>query len=391
MEFISLSTLIPCVSLPLTVLVRQILFQRTYGCLAYLNDQSAKGNVTYSEELPPVSVIITTHNQAYQLEQNLPVILEQDYPNFEVIVVNDCSEDNTDDVLKEMSFRYKNFYHTFTLPSARYISRKKLAITLGLKASHNEWIILTEADCTPQSDQWLRLMARNFSDSTRIVLGYANYAKESGFFNRRITFDRLIENCHFLSRVIYNDKAYRGDGCNLAFRKSVFMEQDGFAKNLQLARGEDSLLVNEMARPSQTRVECDPKAVMKQDPPFRRKTWTTDKVFFKETCKNFNSTGKWALRFFRLHTFINYLAYLQSALFLTLGILKLNYLLIVLSACCLIALTVGSILPLYRSSKSVNDRTFIFSLWWYELTRPIQNFYLYMRHEMTRKDKFLRK
>ncbi len=391
MELISLSTLIPCVSLPLTVLVRQLLFQRTYGCLAYLNNQSEKGNVTYTEECPPISIIITTHNQAIQLEQNLPVILEQDYPNFEVIVVNDCSEDYTEEVLKEMSFRYKNLYHTFTLPSARYISRKKLAITLGLKASHNEWIILTEADCTPQSDQWLRLMARNFTDSTRIVLGYANYNKESGLFNWRITFDRLIENCHFLSRVIYNDKAYRGDGCNMAFRKSVFMEQDGFAKNLQLSRGEDSLLVNEMALPSQTRVECNPMAVVKQDPPFRKRTWTTDKVFFKETCRYFNSTGKWAIRYFSLQTAINYLAYLQTALFLTLGILNLNYLLIALSVCCLIALITGSILPLYHSCKSINERTFILTLWWLELTRPIQNLYLYLRHGMTRKDEFLRK
>lgn len=391
MDINTLVSFIPYGILPLATLLRESMVQRCYGSIAYLNKQSEKGKITYQEEKPSISVIIAAHNQAFQLNENLPIILEQDYPNFEVIVVNDCSSDHTEDVLKELSLKYKNLYHTYTLPSARYISHKKLALTLGIKASKNDWVVLTEADCTPQSNQWLSLLARNFTPQTDMVLGYCNYSKEKGFLNSRIIFDRLIEQLQISKRVVYNGLAYRGDGGNMAVRKSAFIQNEGYLKNLALKRGEDSLLVNEMAKPENTRMECNPEAVMLQEPPARLKNWITDKKFYMETRKHYNSKGRWVSRYFGLQSTINYLCWLLGAAELYWGITQQDYIHIGIAALCIITLLIGSIIPLNKSAKSVGCQTFYVTLPWREWTRPLNNLLFKMHRSFTRKDEFRRK
>ena len=142
--------------------------------------------------MPPLSIIICARDESDNLLRNLPSILEQDYPNFEVIVVNDGSTDESEDILKLMSARYPQLYHTFTPDGSRYLSRKKLALTLGIKASKHDWLVFTEANCKPTSNQWLRLMARNFTSKTDIVLGYSNCQSNKGWTNKRISCNLLF-------------------------------------------------------------------------------------------------------------------------------------------------------------------------------------------------------
>ena len=129
-------------------------------------------------DTPPLSVILVAKDSASDLKKNLPAILEQDYPEFEVIVIYDqSSDDECEDVLKLFKDKYPNLHHSFIPDSARYISHKKLGITMGIKASHHEWLVFTEPNCRPSSNQWLRKMASNFTPTTDIVLGYSNYEK----------------------------------------------------------------------------------------------------------------------------------------------------------------------------------------------------------------------
>ena len=119
-------------------------------------------SATDDSQLPCLSVLLTVQDNARELEQHLPAMLTQDYPaGFEVIVVVGKGEDDTDDVLKKLSATYPNLYTTFIPDSSRYMSRKKLAVTLGVKAARHEWILMTEASCQPASDQWLKTMARH--------------------------------------------------------------------------------------------------------------------------------------------------------------------------------------------------------------------------------------
>ena len=137
-----------------------------------INDESQ------AKELQPVSIIITPHENAKELEANLPTFLSQDYPvEYEVIVVAWKGDSETEDILK----RYKDhprLYSTFIPETSRYMSRKKLAITLGVKAAKNEWLLITDIECTPLSDQWLKTMARNCSDGIDMVYGYTNYDED---------------------------------------------------------------------------------------------------------------------------------------------------------------------------------------------------------------------
>ena len=125
-----------------------------------------QGDTHFTQELPPISVIICAREESENLRRNLGAVLEQDYPLFEVIVINDGNTDESEDYLTILEEKYPHLYHSFVPDSSRYISRKKLAVTLGIKASKYEWLVFTNANCMPQSNQWLRLMARNFTSRT---------------------------------------------------------------------------------------------------------------------------------------------------------------------------------------------------------------------------------
>ena len=129
-----------------------------------------RSDIHFSQELPPLSVIIYAREEVENLRRNLPAVLEQDYPQFEVIVINDGNTDESEDYLTLQGEKYPNLYHSFVPSSSRYISRKKLAITLGIKASKYDWLVFTDANCLPESNQWLRTMARNFTSRAQIVL-----------------------------------------------------------------------------------------------------------------------------------------------------------------------------------------------------------------------------
>lgn len=159
------------------LIIQLIYYLGLYNRIHTHNLAVGKDEVHFGRELPPLSVVICARNESENLRRNLPTILKQDYPDFEVIVINDGSTDESEDLLSALEEEYPNLYHSFTPDSARYISRKKLALTLGIKASKHDWLVFTEADCAPVSNQWLRRMARNFTSSTDIVLGYSGYER----------------------------------------------------------------------------------------------------------------------------------------------------------------------------------------------------------------------
>lgn len=227
----------------------------------------------------PLSIVITAHDNAGELERNLPLILSQDYkPGFEVIVVNESSTNETEDVLKRLKAKYPNLYTTFIPESSHYLSRKKLALTIGVKAAHNEWIIFTDTDCKPHSDKWLRAMSGHCDDKYNLVLGYTRYEQTAPKYYR---FERMLTSCYQLR------KAQKGTACcyngnNLAMRKSTFMAHNGFLKNLKYLRGEYDFIVNEYALPGQTSVAIEQDAHICQDQPYG-KQWTSTHVYHIET------------------------------------------------------------------------------------------------------------
>lgn len=199
-----------------------------------------------AEEKVPVSVVICAKNEAANLEKYLPIILEQDYSNFEVIVVNDCSEDETEDVLKRYMLIYPRLRTTFIKEDEKFRHGKKLALTVGIKSAKNEWMLLTDADCFPTSNQWLAGMARHFNKSHSIVLGYGGYKEAPGLLNMLIRYDSSIIAMQYFSMAL-SGFPYMGIGRNLAYKKSIFFANKGFASHVRLDSGDDDLFINEVA------------------------------------------------------------------------------------------------------------------------------------------------
>jgi hypothetical protein len=243
--------------------------------------QDAEDAVENEQNRPSLSVIITAQDNAYELEQHLPIYLNQAYEaDFQVIVVSEKGDNDTEDVLKRFEGN-AHFYHTFVPNSSRYMSKKKLAITLGVKAAKYEWVILTDASCQPASDNWLNAMAENCSDDKNLVLGISQYAEDTKPYPR---FEH-IHTAYYLMRKAVNGIAYRTNSPLVMFRKSEFMQQNGFSGDLDLVRGEYDFLVNKYARKSSTALELSPDTRIIEDVPTKR-TWINKHIFYQATRKH---------------------------------------------------------------------------------------------------------
>lgn len=203
--------------------------------------------------LPPVSVVVCAKNEGPNLLENLPHILNQDYPTFEVVVVNDASWDNTADVLMAFQQSHPNLNIATVKETSSAFPGKKFALTIGIKAATHELLVLTDADCKPKSDQWLREQAAMFTPGTDVVLGYGAFQKTRGMLNRLIRFDGFFVALQYLSFSLWG-APYMGVGRNLAYRKSLFFENKGFASHRTIASGDDDLFINEVATGKNTRI-----------------------------------------------------------------------------------------------------------------------------------------
>jgi len=201
-----------------------------------------------------VSIIICAKNEEENLERCLPRVLEQDYPEFEVVVVNDCSTDRTEDLLSEMSVHYKNLRYTSIPSNEKFLHGKKLALTIGLKSAKYDRVLLTDADCYPVDNQWVQKMVSNLTGKKKIVLGYGKYERRKGVLNLLIRYETFFTAIQYLSYAI-KGRPYMGVGRNLAYEKALFFDNKGFASHYHLKSGDDDLFVNETAVKENTAVE----------------------------------------------------------------------------------------------------------------------------------------
>lgn len=225
----------------------------------FVND--TEQNREYLEELPPASITVDACNETDQLVRFLPLVLNQDYPEYEVVVIADGAAEATSDMLSEMKAQHPNLHITFTPHGTRSLSRKKLALMIGIKAAKNDIILTTNANCRPTSDQWLRLMMRNFVDGTDVVLGYSHYRyhRDKRWARRWRILDTVTSGAQWLRSAIAN-RPYRGVTDNLAYRKHLFFDVNGFAKTMNLTWGEDDVFLCQIARGDNTRVELLPES-----------------------------------------------------------------------------------------------------------------------------------
>ncbi|MDR1500699.1 MAG: glycosyltransferase [Tannerellaceae bacterium] len=244
----------------LAMFVVQVLYYR----ITYMRPwrvRAREGEGEGEDGLPPVSVVVYADNESSNLRANLPLLLNQDYPQYEVIVVNDGSTDESDEVLKLLENEYPHLYHTFIPQESKYLSRRKLSLTIGIKAAKNDILLFTEATCSPLTNQWLRSVARNYTADTAIVLGFCAYRTGNGFFHKLVSYDNLLSGVQCISAALIR-RPYSGSGKNLSYRKSLFYEYKGYSHTLALHAGDDDLFVNEFAKGDNTKAEYTRDGIM---------------------------------------------------------------------------------------------------------------------------------
>jgi glycosyltransferase involved in cell wall biosynthesis len=227
----------------------------------YYQQAVNQAKITFYPATPPVSLIIYARNEAKNLEDYLPAILEQDYPLYEVILVDDRSNDDTESIAKRMSLQYKHFHWTYIPSESKNAGRKKLALTLGIKASHHDKLLFLDADSHPVSPQWLRLMARHFVGKKTIVLGFSALEKQPF---RYAAYDYFFANLQMMGLALMH-RACMGNGKNLGYTKGEFLRQTTFSSFSFMDAGDDDLLISELAGRTNVSVELSPDSITRVD------------------------------------------------------------------------------------------------------------------------------
>ena len=244
--------------------------------------KTEEGKTDDNDNLPSISIVLAVHDGEEEVERNLPYFLSQEYNGkYEVIVVDESSTDNTSEALKRLKNKFSNLYTTFIPDSSHYISRRKLALTIGVKAARHDWILFTDASCHPTDSNWLTTMAAHATADTDLVLGATRYDNGATDYER---LDRIVSWWRQV-REAQCRMAYAYCGCNMMFRRQLFIESNGFLNSLKYLRGEFDFLANEYGERCRTAVANEPEATLTQDAP-SRKTWLNDHLYHIETRKH---------------------------------------------------------------------------------------------------------
>lgn len=286
-----------------------------------------KENQVHSFE--PVSVVICAKNERDNLLNFLPEFLAQDYPTFEVIVVNDHSIDDTVDVLKAYSLQFPNLKVVTVPDNDRFYGSKKFALTLGIKAAQHENVLLTDADCRPTSNQWIKLMS-NYPVNKSIVLGFGAYQKQPGMLNKLIRFETLFTAMQYFSFALCK-MPYMGVGRNLAYKKELFFKNRGFSNHQHILSGDDDLFINEVANKTNIEIVFEKEAHTVSLPKTTFSSWLKQKKRHLSTGKYYQFKHKLILGIypFSLLLFICsfvLLVVMQTSIYLILGALVIRYL-----------------------------------------------------------------
>lgn len=287
---------------------------------------------------PSFSIIIPAHDNAYELEKHLSGFLSQDYEGeFEVIIVESKTGDRTDEVLAKYSDN-KKLYTTFIPSSSRYMSRKKLAMTVGAKAAKYEWLIFVDAECYPNGNKWLDTIAKEINNDVEIVIGYGNYCQDTTPFHRYLH----LKNSLYAMRKALNGRAHIAASDNIAIKRDVFMKAKGFEGNLMYVRGEYDYLVNKFADSNNTSVVTSEEGWTLKDEP-TKKSWKNTNLFRIDTMRHLQNKHSYMIGSL-LDILALYMAYITIISGIIAGILINNTLLTIVSALSLIICIVERII-----------------------------------------------
>ncbi|MGJ8592183.1 MAG: glycosyltransferase [Aquaticitalea sp.] len=292
------------------ILIQVVFYGFIFGNFSFKKNEKSANQSTYN----PISVIICAKNEAKNLKKHLPLILGQEYPKFEVILINDGSSDKTLSIME----RFKQEHDTIKIVDVKNVEafwgNKKYALTLGIKASSYNHLLFTDADCRPVSNQWIKQMSGQFSNGKSIVIGYGSYQKQQkSFLNKLIRYETLLTAVQYFAYAKMG-QPYMAVGRNLAYTKSVFFEARGFMNHMNIRSGDDDLFVNEVATPSNVALSTNKESFTESIPKTTYADWLLQKRRHISTAKHYKAKHKSLLALF----------YVSQLTFFILGIILVS-------------------------------------------------------------------
>lgn len=291
----------------LVTLVLVYFYLRYFRLLAFYRKVEKGNSIEH-----PVSVVVCARDAADHIENNLLGLLAQSYKTtHEIVIVNDNSQDDTKYLLEGLYKDFKQLHIVELKQEAKHIPGKKFPLSMGIKSARHEILLLTDADCIPASENWIKKMQDAFVDGIEIVLGYGAYKKRRGLLNWIVRMDTFHTALQYLSASLAG-KAYMGVGRNLAYKRELFFRQKGFAAYHHLPGGDDDLFINSCAGFSNTAIVIDKDAFTYSDPPETWTQWFLQKERHNSTGKYYKKTDKWRLGIYMISHFLFYPLFILS-------------------------------------------------------------------------------
>ncbi|MEH6537889.1 MAG: glycosyltransferase [Psychroserpens sp.] len=318
-----------------------------------------------------VSVIICAKNEAENLKEHLPFFVEQDYKTFELVLINDNSSDDTLEVMETFKKQCENIKIVDVKPVEKYWGNKKYPLTLGIKAATHNFLLFTDADCKPLSKEWISQMSAHFSNEKSIIIGYGAYEKIKGsFLNLLIRFETFMTAVQYFSYAKIG-MPYMGVGRNLAYKKELFFEANGFINHMDKTSGDDDLFVNQMGNKTNVALCISEESFTESKPKTTFKSWIFQKRRHISTAVHYKPKHKILLALF----------YISQVFFWILGSLLLIVLFQWKIVIGLIALRfIAQYTTLYLSSKKLNETGLILFIPFLEIFLIIFQFFIFIKN-----------
>lgn len=301
-----------------------VLVQILYYCFLFFRFSFYKRKERPNTHQYPISIVIAAKDQAHQLINLIPKLLEQNYPTFELVIISDNSNDETAHLIKEFKQTHENIKFTNLDSAVTTIKGRKFPISIGIKTATYDHILFTEPDCIPSSKEWLANMARNFQQKKEIIVGYSTYENKKGLFNSLIHYDQLHNAMLYFSCILAKIP-YMGNGKNMAYSREVFYRRKGFAGLSHIQLGEDDLFINRAATPNNCAIEISPNSHIISSVPSKFKNWFLTKRYRYSTRDLYTTKVRFHLNTYGYSNPLFYI-FLGLSLFFTLSAHKFIFL-----------------------------------------------------------------
>lgn len=356
----------------ISVLIQLLFYWGIFSRLAFFK---SKNQVRQPQA---VSVVICAKNEYYNLKENLPLILEQNYKDFEVVVVNDVSDDETYFLLRILKEKYPHLKIVNFVDNVNFFSGKKFPLSIGIICAKNDVILLTDADCCPESPEWLSKMQENFHSGTEIVLGYGKYKAEKTLLNKLIRFDTLHIAIQYLSMAAAGSP-YMGVGRNLAYRKNLFYRQKGFISHYKIKSGDDDLFVNAAATNKNTKIMISPESHTVSDAKKTFASWIIQKRRHLTSGKYYKSSTNLILGLY---------SFTQIVFFVTFAVLvSIDYTLLIVFALFTLRL-ISQLIIFKRAMIKLNEKSLLIGIPFFEIFFILFNPIIVLYNTISKPDKW---